>query len=230
MKHRAKPPSPRKIAAPAPALPATDGRVQRGARSRELVLDALMALLCEGSYSPSVQEIGERAGLSRRMVFHHFPDAESMYAAFVQRQLVTLRELFVDIPATLPLASRLLSLVEQRTRIYERITHTRRAGMAREHSSPIIARGLSTFRALKRSQVESLFAPEIRSCHESVQPEIAAALSCAASFSSWESLRRHQQLSVDEAQRVLVHMLTGILRLTPAGSNLIVLRSSNGPA
>lgn len=211
-------------AAPAATLPATDGRLQRGARSRELVLDALLALLSEGNYEPSVQQISERAGLSRRMVFHHFRDAEALHLAFVQRQQAALRDLIVEIPATLPLPTRLLRLVEQRAVLYERITPTRRAGISREYVSPLIRRGLSTFRAFKRAQVESVFAPEIGSCHESVQPEIAAALGCAASFSTWESLRNHQQLGADEAQRVMVHLLTGVLRLTPAGANLIVLR------
>lgn len=233
MKPRAKSPrrssrataaAPAAPAAPAAMLPATDGRLQRGARSRELVLDALLSLLSEGSYEPSVQQISERAGLSRRMVFHHFRDAEALHGAFVQRQQAALRELLVEIPVTLPLPTRLLRLVEQRAELYERITHTRRASIRREYASPTIRRGLGGFRALKRAQVEAVFAPEIGSCHESVQPEIAAALGCAASFATWESLRSHQQLGVDEAQRVLVHLLTGVLRLTPAGASLIVLR------
>ncbi|MFO0577377.1 MAG: TetR/AcrR family transcriptional regulator [Polyangia bacterium] len=232
MKPRSK--SPRRSPAAAPAapaaaqaaLPATDGRLQRGARSRELVLDALLALLSEGHHEPSVQAISERAGLSRRMVFHHFRDAEALHLAVVQRQQAALRELLVEIPATLPLPTRLLRLVEQRALLYERITATRRAGISREYASPPMRRALGAFRALKRAQVESVFAPEIGSCHESVQPEIAAALGGAASFSTWEALRSHQHLGVDEAQRVLVHLLTGVLRLTPAGANLIVLRGS----
>jgi AcrR family transcriptional regulator len=213
-------------AAPSPAsqtAPGTDGRRERSVRSRALVLDALLALLAEGKYSPSMQEISDRAGVSRRLVFHLFQDAETMHAAFVERQQAALRELFVPIPESLPLPTRLLALCEQRARVYERIAHTRRAGMAREHESPIIKRGLTLFRALKRAQVAAIFSPEIRSCHDSVQSEISAALGCAASFNTWESLRAHQQLSVEEAQRTLVHLLTGILRLTPAGANLVVL-------
>lgn len=202
-----------------------DGRLQRGARTRELVLDALFALLGEGNYAPSVQQISERAGISRRLVFHHFSDAESMQAAFVKKQMAALADLVVPIPESLPLATRLLALVEQRARIYEKITHTRRAAIIREYVSPAVTRGLTAFRSLKRAQVEAVFAPEIGSCHKSVQRELAAALGCAASFSTWESLRSHQQLGVDEAQRVLTHLLCGVLRLTPAGANLIVLRS-----
>lgn len=230
MKLPPKPSHRRKTASqPAKQLPQTDGRMQRGARSREVVLDALLALLADGNYAPSMQEIAERAGVSRRLVFHHFKDAESMHTAFVARQQLALRDLFVDIPATLPLPTRLLSLVEQRARIYERITPTRRAGITREYVSPIVQRGLTAFRDLKRAQVEVIFAPEISSCHESVQREIAAALGCAASFSTWESLRRHQRLDPDTAQRVLVHILSGVLRLTPAGASLVVLRGSGSP-
>lgn len=226
MKGRSTPP--RKPAAKevAPSRPPAqgDGRLQRGEHTRQQVLDALLALLADGNYAPSMQEISERAGVSRRLVFHHFKDAESMHNAFVRRQHEALHALIAPISDSLPLASRLLAIVEQRSRIYETITHTRRAGIMREYVKAPIAMGLRAFRALKRAQIEQIFAPEIRSCHDSVQRELAAALGCAASFSTWESLRNHQQLSVDEAQRVLVHMLTGILRLTPAGANLVVLR------
>jgi AcrR family transcriptional regulator len=203
-----------------------DGRLQRGERARQVVLDALLALLAEGNYAPSMQQISERAGVSRRLVFHHFKDAESMHGAFVMRQQQALQDFIQPIPETLPLATRLIAIVEQRCRVYETITHTRRAGLLREYIAPRIAMGLRAFRALKRAQIEQIFAPEIRSCHESAQREIASALSCAGSWNTWESLRGHQQLSVDEAQRVLIHMLTGILRLTPAGANLVVLRGA----
>lgn len=220
MSPRAKPArSKSPAAAPDSASADTDGRLQRGARSRALVLDALLAILAEGNYAPSMQEISERAGVSLRLVFHHFQDAESMLAAFVERQQVALHDLVAPIPESQPLATRLRALCEQRARIYERITHVRRAGMTREHGSPLIHRLLNAFRGLKRTQVEVVFAPELRSCHESAQREIAAALGCAASFNTWESLRTHQQLNVDEAQRVLGHLLTGVLRLTPAGAD-----------
>lgn len=209
------------LSEPAPAQ--ADGRRQRGARTRTIVLDGLLSLLAEGNYAPSMQQISERAGVSRRLVFHHFKDSESMQTEFAQRQRNLLLELAVPIPDSLPLGSRVQALVAQRAALYEKITHTRRAGLTREHVSPMIAQGLRAFRAIKRAQVEAVFAPEIRSCPPSLQAEIAAALSGAASFSTWESLRSHQQLGLEAAQRVLLQMLTGILRLTPAGAQLVVL-------
>ncbi len=213
------------VTAQGPEQVETDGRLQRGERARAHLLDSLLELLAEGNYSPSIQEISERAGVSRRLVFHHFKDAETMHVAFMRKQTEALADLMVPIPESLPLATRLLALVEQRARIYEKITHTRRAGITREYVIPAIARGLQLFRAAKRAQVEATFAPEIHSCHDSVQREIAVALGCAASFNTWESLRGHQQLGLDEAQQALTHILAGILRLTPAGASLVVLRS-----
>lgn len=209
-----------------PSHDQTDGRRQRGARTRELVLDALFSLLAEGNYAPSMQQVSERAGVSRRLVFHHFTDTESMQAAFVEKQTAALEALVTPIPESLPLPTRILSLVEQRARIYEKITPTRRAALTREYISPTIASGLDAFRGIKRAQIEAVFAPEIASCHDSVRGEIAAALGCAASFGTWESLRRHQQLGMDAAQRVLTHLLSGVLRLTPAGANLVVLHGA----
>lgn len=214
-------------AAAAPESPSgeTDGRLQRGERARAHLLDALLSLLADGNYAPSIQEISERAGVSRRLVFHHFKDAETMHLAFMRKQTAALADLVAPIPEALPLATRLLALVEQRARIYEKITPTRRAGITREYVFPVFARGLQMFRAMKRAQVEAVFAPEIRSCQASMQREIATALGCTASFSTWEALRGHQQLGLDDAQQALTNILTGVLRLTPAGASLAMLRS-----
>ena len=212
--------------APVPApFAETDGRRQRGERARAHLLDALLSLLADGNYAPSIQEISERAGVSRRLVFHHFKDAETMHLAFMRKQTAALADLVAPIPDSLPLATRLPAFIDQRARIYEKITPTRRAGITREYVFPLFARGLQMFRAVKRAQVEAVFAPEIRSCHASVQREVAVALGCAASFSTWESLRGHQQLALDEAQQAFAHILTGLLRLTPAGTSLVGLRS-----
>lgn len=182
----------------------------------------MLALITEGNLSPSMQEIGDRAGVSRRLVFHHFKDAASMNRAFMQKQAANLRDLFEPIPESMSLPERLNAIVEQRARIYEKITPTRRAGLIREHDLPEIAQSIAGFRALKRAQIEAIFAPEVRSCAPSLQPQLAAALGCAASFSSWESLRRHQRLTIAQAKRALVLLLGGLLRLTPAGAALLL--------
>jgi len=46
----------------------TDGRVTRGVRNREAIIDALLACYEEGALRPSVPEVATRAGVSTRSV------------------------------------------------------------------------------------------------------------------------------------------------------------------
>ena len=59
---------------------ATDGRLLRSERSRELIADALYELLQEGDIEPSAQKIADRAGVGIRTVFRLFSDMDALYA------------------------------------------------------------------------------------------------------------------------------------------------------
>ena len=65
---------------PWPDEPATDGRLARGQRTRRNVADGLVALLREGDPEPTARDVARRAGVSLRLVFHHFADLDDLYA------------------------------------------------------------------------------------------------------------------------------------------------------
>ncbi len=59
----------------------TDGRRQRGARNRQAIIDATLAIIAEGCLAPTAQLISERAGITIRSLFRHFLDMETLFAA-----------------------------------------------------------------------------------------------------------------------------------------------------
>ena len=63
-----------------------DGRLARSARTRHAVVDALLDLLGEGDLRPTAARIAERAGVSLRLVFHHFDDVDAIYNELADRQ------------------------------------------------------------------------------------------------------------------------------------------------
>src|SRR3954465_5134381 len=101
---------------------AIDGRVLRGERNRAAIVDALLALLEEGSPRPAAQDIAARAGVSVRSVFQHFADMETLYAALVARQIERVQELADDVDASAPFHERVDAFVAQQARLYERVT------------------------------------------------------------------------------------------------------------
>jgi AcrR family transcriptional regulator len=176
-----------------------DGRTARALRTRETVVEGLLALLEEGTVSPSVEEIAARAGVSERSVFGHFNDREGLFVAVAETMERRVRAEWGEAPPpTAPLRERLDWFVDQRRRVYELIAPVRRAGLLIEPTSETARAGIGQFRSLKRREAWRLFSAELAGDHAR-----GAAVAALASFSGWDALRREQGLSADEAQAAL---------------------------
>lgn len=171
----------------------------------------MLALLEAGESRPTAPRIAAHAGVSLRSVFQHFEDLEALFAAAADRQTERLTALLRPLPASGSLAARVAALAAQRARAYEAIAPVRHAALLQEPFSAEISRRLSGLRAVLRADVARLFAAELRRLPAGARREVAAALAAATSFSTWTTLRRHQQLSVATAQRVVARMLTALL-------------------
>src|SRR3954454_3478414 len=102
-----------------------DGRVLRGERNREAIVDALLSLYGEGVLRPSTNEVAERAGVSVRSVHNHFADMESLRAEVAQRQWERIAPPLEPVPADLSLERRIAEVVDRRSALFEAITPVR---------------------------------------------------------------------------------------------------------
>jgi AcrR family transcriptional regulator len=186
----------------------TDGRVQRGARTRAAIAEAMLALLEDGVARPTARDISARAGVSLRSVFQHFADMESLYAECVARQQERLVAWRTPVDPSLPRDERVRSLVQQHARLYEHIAPVRRAGLAVAAGSPVLQDALAAVAADDRHQLSVLFASELRGPS---RRERVAAVEVATSFDTWDHLRRVQGCSVATAQRVVARLVRAAL-------------------
>jgi len=207
-----------------------DGRNARAERSRAAVVDALLDLLGEGDLRPPAARIAERAGVSLRSVFQHFADIETLYGAAADRQIERLASLTRPLPVTGTRRERLDLFVRARTRLLETIASVRRGALLLEPFSNEIAARLARGRALNRAEVERMFAPELAARPPGTRRELAAALSAAASWSTWEHLRRHQGLPRERARRVVGRMLAALLDAGDPGTSGSRTSRSDSPA
>jgi AcrR family transcriptional regulator len=191
------------------SLPSTDGRAARAVRTRDAVVEALLTLIEEGELRPTAREVSDRAGVSLRSVFQHFADLESLFAAAAERQTVRLWALFDQKPTATDFEGRLTQFTELRGEMLERVTPIRRAALLQEPFSPEMARRLQWARDIALDQVVSVFSEEIG---PNPDKQTLAALRATTDWYTWETLRRHQGLSVKDAQRVMARMLRAILR------------------
>lgn len=143
-------------------LDRADGRVLRGIRNREAVVEAFISLIEEGDPRPTARAIAARAGLSLRSVFQHFDDLEQIYEAAGRRQVRTLRPLLDPVPATLPLEARREEFLRRRVALLERLDPVARAARIREPFSAQLQANRAALVGLMREQCREVFSPELQ--------------------------------------------------------------------
>lgn len=173
-----------------------DGRTARKLANRDRILDAALDLVAEG-IEVDVESIAERAGVSVRSVYNHFPTARELIAGMYQRGSDKVRPLLADLPdTTVPFDERVERWVRVWARIQEEIAAIRWRSLIAEAEHPELQPELKELRNAHRAQIRSVF-PEIST--DSGRRAVVAMTDSLA----WRSLRRHQGLSVEAACDVI---------------------------
>jgi TetR/AcrR family transcriptional regulator of autoinduction and epiphytic fitness len=193
------------------AADSRDGRTVRAERTRRALVDALLALLDEGQLRPTAERIAERAGVSERSLFQHFPDREQLFEAVAIQQYERVIPTLQPVDASLPLPDRIDAFVEQRGRLYELSKGVRRAASLLEPDSGAVAGWLATARKAGAADVERVFRGELERAPEEEAPAIRAALVSASAWTAWESYRFHQGLGVARARAAMRATIAALL-------------------
>lgn len=189
---------------------ATDGRVARGQRTRRNVAQALIDLLRAGDPEPTAKAVAERAGVSLRLVFHHFAEMDDLYhyvAALV------LRMQWSGMPRISPklaLATRLERTVAHRAALYEDISPVRRALVRRTSSSPGVCGAITASDGLLLENLKETFAPELDALPAHPRAEHLDALDTVSSWETWDRLRNVSCLQIRGAKRVMTRTLEAL--------------------
>jgi AcrR family transcriptional regulator len=195
-----------------------DGRVARGERTRQALAEAMIALLEAGDPQPTARRIAERAGVSLRIVFHHFEDLESLLRAAVDIQRTRHWHRLQAVDTTLCLAARIDAVTRQRASVFEAVSPVRRAAQQMEASSPTVAAQLARLRSALRSQLEAAFSPELARLPGPAARHALDALDVSLSWETWAQLRSLGRPAV--ACRRTMHFLAGAVLAgtsTPGG-------------
>jgi AcrR family transcriptional regulator len=191
-----------------PALPeARDGRVRRGERSRQAIVEALLDLVGRGVLQPTAQQVAARAGVGIRSVFRHFSEMERLFAAMDAHLEGDARRLLEGGQRRGRLAQRVRSLVRQRATLFERIApYKRAANLQRWHSRFLTDRHRELLRALRTDRRQWL--PEL----DGAPADLQEAVDLAICFEAWDRLRGDRQLSQTLAVGVMERTLLALVR------------------
>jgi AcrR family transcriptional regulator len=191
-----------------PRAQASDGRVLRGHRNRERIVEALRELVREGVVQPSAEQVAVHAGVGERSVYRHFRDMESLYGEIgrlVQSEVADLVEPGPSSEGTLP--ERIRGLVAWRARLFERIAPFERSGTLARFRSPVLQRQHANVGRTMRRQLAAVFRDELAHGDAAV----IEAVDALASFEAWQRLRVEQRLGAKRAARTVEAALHSLL-------------------
>jgi AcrR family transcriptional regulator len=185
----------------------TDGRALRSERSRQKIVDALFALVGEGTVLPTAKLVAERAKLGIRTVFRHFADMDSLFEELANRLKADIQEwLRYDIPDG-TVAERLDELLRLRGQFYERISPYWKAGEAQRSRSDFLTKNHQSDTPKLRTNLIN-WLPELKD----VSQEIMDALEFTTSPEAWHRLRVEQKLSAKRAADAMRIAALGVLK------------------
>jgi AcrR family transcriptional regulator len=190
-----------------------DGRTARRDRNTEAVLDTVHDMFVEGNFSPAVEEVAARSGVSLRSVYRYFEDSEELLRMAIERRMVLVDELYVLRrigEGALPV--RIAALVNHRLVLHGKLGPTVRAVMQRAPYSPQIAAQARRRRTMLSEQVATHFADEIAALGDPRGPEVAACVDALCEFEAVELLRVQRGLSVTRTRQAMITGVTALLR------------------
>ena len=169
----------------------SDGRIRRGERSREAIVEALIGLIGSGILQPTAQQLAERAGVGIRSVFRHFTEMDKLYAAMGNRLAADATRILASGRREGGIRGRGGALVRQRNALFERIAPFKRSGnLQRWRSAFLQERHLRMQRLLRADLLRWL--PELDAT--GTPPDLLEAVDLAVSFEAWDRLRGDRQL------------------------------------
>jgi len=188
-----------------------DGRQRRAERSRESVVDAIIAIYEEGELRPGAAMIAERAGLSERSVYRHFEDLEELAAAAIERQRERIAPLLDAPPTVGSRHDRVLAIVDQRLRLHTKAIWVARAGQYVAVRSPVVEAAVERRQQHQRAQVLAHFATDLARVPEPAASEVAQVLDLLLSIEGIDHLRLVSRLGRNQAHAALVRAVEAVL-------------------
>ncbi len=187
----------------------------RSARTKQLIVEAYLALLRESPEIPTAAAIAERAGYSVRSIFERFPDLHALRVAATDYAFTQGTAQAVARDTQGDRQTRIRSHVETRAWICEQWMPLWRALVANQGDSvELKARILSIRQAILR-RIELMYDEELSGLDEVERRQTVLAIDSLVDFESWARMRGFSGLSIEEGREVWIKSIDRLLPPTP---------------
>jgi AcrR family transcriptional regulator len=194
-----------------------DGRRLRSERTRQLIIEAYLALLLEHRRMPTTAEIAGRAGYSVRSIFERFSDLDALSLAAADYAIALGQAEAVARDAEGDRAARIRSHVRTRAQACEKwlpLWRMLTAKPVQEQITDLRLRVLAVRRA-NVERVELMYQPELARLDPPAREALVMAVVTLTSFESWGALREDFGVAWDSALDVWVSAIDRMLPGSP---------------
>ena len=194
-----------------------DGRRLRSARTRQLIMEAYLALLNESPKlpMPTAVQIAERAGYSVRSIFERFPDLNALRVATADYSLAQAAALAPPRRVDGNRQTRIRSHVETRAGTCERQVALWRALLFSVDETDELKERVRIGRERTIERFEIMYRPELSTVAGTERRYLLIALEALTDFESWARMREFFELSFDDACAVWITAIDRMLPPTP---------------
>ena len=196
-----------------------DGRRLRSERTKQLIIEAYLALAREMSpRAPTAAEIAEKAGYSVRSVFERFPDIRALQVAAVDYSLAQMAALAPPRGADGDRETRIESHVRTRGQTCESWLPLWRSLIVNQGDSPELKARIHVARDHVMGRMELMFASEFAMMPPGERRQILIALEALTDVESWARMRELFGLSIEEACLVWMQAIDRLLPTDSVGA------------
>lgn len=196
--------------------PRVDGRRLRSERTKQLIIEAFLALLRDDPTMPTAQQIAERAGYSVRSIFERFPDLVALRVAATDYALAQALALAPARHVDGDRATRIRSQVETRAFTCERGIALWRVLISSDDNSGELKVRIKRARETAISRMELMYKAELATLPEDERRQVLISLEALTDIESWARMRELHGLSFEEACTVWINAVERLLPPTPA--------------
>ena len=178
-----------------------DGRIVRGLRTRQSLIQSTLDLIQAGDVEPTSAAIATIAGVSSRALFQHFTTLTDLYAAAFDLAVSRAFAANSPVDTAAPLSNRIDLLVSDRAQLFEEWLPVWHFAERVRSVAPAVGLGVTQLRRLLRERLAVWFATELGNLHPAAHDLVLDSLDVAFGLDSWMNMREQLRLSPVHASR-----------------------------
>lgn len=183
-------------------------RAEAAARTRERILEAVIALAAERFLEDiSLADVADSAGVTVQTVLRHFDGRDALLATAVRR----VEDKAVEGPRRQVAPGDVDAVAGRVVADYERFGDTLMRWLAQEERVPLLRPIIERGRSLHYGWIDWVFEPQLSGRRGSARKSLRAQLIAVTDVYTWKLLRRDLRLSRREAERGIAELIRGVV-------------------